>query len=73
LKRNKKHPKKRKKYILGFWKSLIILASTIRSTKLIIEKTIIIQHIKDIKGHKKTKFVFSTIKIGEKINNEKKN
>jgi len=52
---------------------LIILASTIRSTKLIIEKAIIIQHSKDIKGHKKTKFLFSTIKIGEKINNEKKN
>jgi len=44
-------PKKKKKYFLGFWKSLIILASTIRSTKLIIEKTIVIQHSKDIKGH----------------------
>jgi len=52
---------------------LIILASTIRSTKLIIENTIIIQNSKDIKGHKKTKFLFSTIKIGEKKNNEKKN
>jgi len=52
---------------------LIILASTNRSNKLTIENTIIIQHSKDIKGHKKTKFIFSTIKIGEKKNNEKKN
>ena len=49
------------------------LASTISSTKLIIEKNILIQHIKDIKGTKKTKYEFSSFKIREKNINEKKN
>ena len=53
-------------------KSLIILASTISGTKLIIEKTILIQHIKDIQGTKKLKYEFSSFKIGEKNSIENK-
>jgi len=36
---------------------MIFLASTMRGTKLIIEKTILIQHINDIKGTNKPKYI----------------
>jgi len=55
-----------------FFEIFEYLASTISSTKLIIEKNILIQHIKDIKGTKKTKYEFSSFKIREKNINETK-
>ena len=65
-------PNQVQKKLLEFLKYLLIFASAISGTKLIFEKTILIQHAKDIKGTKKTKYEYSSFKDGETYINEKK-